>query len=116
MTGLKAVSEGKVAALVLAGGQASRLGSPDPKGTIRLGTGFNSTTDSLLFVQAAQIARYQQMARERFPGTEPMITWLVMTSNTTDAKVRTHLDAVLNETGLNWDQVSYIFFCLFSFL
>ena len=104
-SGLKAISAGKVAALVLAGGQASRLGSDRPKGVIPLGTGLGSRTDSLLFIQAAQIARLQKMARERFPGSNPKITWLVMTSQSTDAETRKHLDEVLRETGLQWDQV-----------
>uniref|UniRef100_A0A914HFG1 UDP-N-acetylglucosamine diphosphorylase n=1 Tax=Globodera rostochiensis TaxID=31243 RepID=A0A914HFG1_GLORO len=105
--GLKAVAEGRVAAVVLAGGQASRLGSAHPKGVLRLGTGLgqNSSADSLLFIQAAQIARLQRMARERFP-TEANesgghITWLVMTSGTTDRETRDHLAAVFNKTGLS---------------
>lgn len=76
---MKAVSEGKVAALVLAGGQASRLGSDRPKGAIPLGTGLGSKTDSLLFIQAAQIAKIQRMSRQQFPNsTNPIITWLIM--------------------------------------
>uniref|UniRef100_A0A183CN45 UDP-N-acetylglucosamine diphosphorylase n=1 Tax=Globodera pallida TaxID=36090 RepID=A0A183CN45_GLOPA len=106
--GLKAVAEGRVAAVVLAGGQASRLGSAHPKGVLRLGTGLgqnSSSPDSLLFIQAAQIARLQRMARERFPAEANEcgghITWLVMTSGTTDSEIRDHLDAVLKETGLS---------------
>ncbi|KAI3421029.1 hypothetical protein GPALN_014656 [Globodera pallida] len=106
--GLKAVAEGRVAAVVLAGGQASRLGSAHPKGVLRLGTGLgqnSSSPDSLLFIQATQIARLQRMARERFPAEANEcgghITWLVMTSGTTDSEIRDHLDAVLKETGLS---------------
>ncbi|KAI3421028.1 hypothetical protein GPALN_014655 [Globodera pallida] len=106
--GLKAVAEGRVAAVVLAGGQASRLGSAHPKGVLRLGTGLgqnSSSPDSLLFIQATQIARLQRMARERFPAeaneSGGHITWLVMTSGTTDSEIRDHLDAVLKETGLS---------------
>jgi UDP-N-acetylglucosamine/UDP-N-acetylgalactosamine diphosphorylase len=98
-----------VAALVLAGGQASRLGSNRPKGILPLGTGLGSRTDSLLFLQASQIAYLQQMVKQRFPNNSPQlpkITWLVMTSKTTDADTRAHLQEVLKETGLSWDQVT----------
>jgi UDP-N-acetylglucosamine/UDP-N-acetylgalactosamine diphosphorylase len=95
-----------VAALVLAGGQASRLGSDRPKGAIPLGTGLGSRADSLLFIQAAQIARLQRMAAERFPNssTTPVIHWLVMTSQSTDAATREHLKEIVQETGLSMDQ------------
>ncbi|KAL3090545.1 hypothetical protein niasHS_005457 [Heterodera schachtii] len=108
--GLKAIAEGRVAAVVLAGGQASRLGSAQPKGVLRLGTGLGQDDiDSLLFIQAAQIVRLQRMAAEQFPAEAAKsggrITWLVMTSNTTNAAVHDHLNAVLTETGLSPDQV-----------
>ena len=95
-----------MAILVLAGGQASRLGSDRPKGVLPLGTGLSTRTDSLLFLQASQIAYLQQMARQRFPdNSSPKITWLVMTSKTTDANTRSHLQEVIKETGLSWDQI-----------
>uniref|UniRef100_A0A914L313 UDP-N-acetylglucosamine diphosphorylase n=1 Tax=Meloidogyne incognita TaxID=6306 RepID=A0A914L313_MELIC len=104
--GLKAVSEGKVAALVLAGGQASRLGSDHPKGVLPLGTGLHSKTDSLLFIQAAQIRYLEDMAKKKFPSSnKSTITWLIMTSRSTDSDTRAHLKDVIEETGLCSDQV-----------
>ncbi|KAL3113944.1 hypothetical protein niasHT_017894 [Heterodera trifolii] len=108
--GLKAIAEGRVAAVVLAGGQASRLGSAQPKGVLGLGTGIGQgDVDSLLFIQAAQIVRLQRMAAEQFPAEAAKsggrITWLVMTSNTTNGAVHEHLNAVLPETGLSQDQM-----------
>ncbi|KAF7639341.1 hypothetical protein Mgra_00001305 [Meloidogyne graminicola] len=104
--GLKAVSEGKVSVLVLAGGQASRLGSNRPKGVLPLGTGLKTRTDSLLFIQAAQIIFFQEMAQKHFPTcNKAIITWLVMTSRSTDAQTRAHLKDVVEETGLDSDQV-----------
>lgn len=61
---------------MLAGGQASRLGATQPKGTLKLDIGFNKW-DSLLWIQAARIARLQKMAAEEFPGTQPRIQWCV---------------------------------------
>ncbi|KAL3119212.1 hypothetical protein niasHT_003499 [Heterodera trifolii] len=109
--GLKAIAEGRVAAVVLAGGQVSRLGSAQPKGVLGLGTGLGQDdVDLLLFIQAAQIVRFQRMAAEQFPAEAAKsggrITWLVMTSNTTNGAVHEHLNAVLAETtGLIPDQV-----------
>ncbi|KAL3079950.1 hypothetical protein niasHS_011367 [Heterodera schachtii] len=108
--GLKAIAEGRVAAVVLAGGQASRLGSAQPKGVLGLGTGIGQgDVDLLLFIQAAQIVRLQRMAAEQFPAEAAKsggrITWLVMTSNTTNGAVHEHLNAVLAETGLSPDQM-----------
>ncbi|KAL3119190.1 hypothetical protein niasHT_003477 [Heterodera trifolii] len=109
--GLKAIAEGRVAAVVLAGGQVSRLGSAQPKGVLGLGTGLGQDdVDLLLFIQAAQIVRLQRMAAEQFPAEAAKsggrITWLVMTSNTTNGAVHEHLNAVLAETtGLIPDQM-----------
>ncbi|KAL3074126.1 hypothetical protein niasHT_033334 [Heterodera trifolii] len=108
--GLKAIAEGRVAAVVLVGGQASRLGSAQPKDVLGLGTGLGQDdVDSLLSIQAAQIVRLQRMAAEQFPAEAAKsggrITWLVMTSNTTNGAVHEHLNAVLAETRLSSDQV-----------
>ncbi|KAK6014696.1 hypothetical protein OSTOST_19915, partial [Ostertagia ostertagi] len=64
--GLRAISRGEVAAIVLAGGQASRLGSSAPKGTIPLGLGV-APCDSLLGIQACKIALLEKLAKEEFP-------------------------------------------------
>uniref|UniRef100_A0A914LQ50 UDP-N-acetylglucosamine diphosphorylase n=1 Tax=Meloidogyne incognita TaxID=6306 RepID=A0A914LQ50_MELIC len=85
----------KLAVITLAGGQASRLGSSLPKGIINLGTGLGAEKDSLLFLQACQISYLQKKAKGR-------IIWLVMTSKTTDAKIREHLDIILKKTNLDW--------------
>ncbi|PIO73598.1 hypothetical protein TELCIR_04432 [Teladorsagia circumcincta] len=77
----QAISRGEVAAIVLAGGQASRLGSSAPKGTIPLGLGV-APCDSLLGIQACKIALLEKLAKEEFPEAKETakIPWLVMTS------------------------------------
>lgn len=76
--GLDAVASGKVAALVLGGGQGTRLGFPGPKGMYKIGLPSDST---LYEVFAHRVAKVQELARDRC-GLDhtPQIPWLVMTS------------------------------------
>jgi UDP-N-acetylglucosamine/UDP-N-acetylgalactosamine diphosphorylase len=76
--GEAALAEGAVAALVVAGGQGTRLGFPGPKGAFPLGP----VSDRTLFAQQAQKIR---RATARFGRPIP---WLVMTSPATDAATR----------------------------
>jgi UDP-N-acetylglucosamine/UDP-N-acetylgalactosamine diphosphorylase len=76
--GEAALAEGAVAALVVAGGQGTRLGFPGPKGAFPLGPVSSRT----LFGQQAQKLR-RAIARFGRP-----IPWLVMTSPATDAATR----------------------------
>lgn len=72
------LAEGRVAMMVVAGGQASRLGYPGPKGLFPLGPVSGRT---LFEVQAQKIRRL----RER---TGAALPWYVMTSPATDAETR----------------------------
>jgi UDP-N-acetylglucosamine/UDP-N-acetylgalactosamine diphosphorylase len=76
--GEKALADGRVAALVVAGGQATRLGFPGPKGSFPVGP----VTQRTLFEQQAQKVRG---LRRRYGRPLP---WYVMTSDTTDAATR----------------------------
>ena len=80
--GLKAIAENKVAVLLLAGGQGTRLGSALPKGMYNI----NLPSGMTLFeYQAGRIARLERVA-ERACGKAQgsvRIRWYVMTSGPT---------------------------------
>ncbi|VDL64636.1 unnamed protein product [Nippostrongylus brasiliensis] len=105
--GLEAISRGEVAAIVLAGGQASRLGSSAPKGTIPLGLNI-SPCDSLLGIQASKIALLEKLGEREYPENKESsrIQWLVMTSQSTEQATREHLNKIIPAAGLSFDQVT----------
>ena len=118
-SGYRLVAQGRCAAVVMAGGQGSRLGSTFPKGI--LGDASVSGADiglpsglSLFGIQAARLLRVQAVAAERYPeeakaaaaASVAGIPFLVMTSDATHERTQTFFEE-RSYFGLQPEQVRF---------
>ncbi|CAN1327799.1 UDP-N-acetylglucosamine diphosphorylase 1 [Linum perenne] len=104
--GLKAISGGKLAVLLLSGGQGTRLGSDDPKGCFNIGL---PSGKSLFQLQAERILCSQRLAAHEASegsGGSAQIHWYIMTSPFTDESTRKFFEWH-KYFGLEADQVTF---------
>ncbi|KAJ3017357.1 UNVERIFIED_CONTAM: UDP-N-acetylglucosamine pyrophosphorylase [Siphonaria sp. JEL0065] len=103
--GINLIAQGKVAVILLAGGQGTRLGSSAPKGCYDVGL---PSHKSLFQLQGERILSIQRIAAKAHPehANKAIVPWYVMTSEPTRVATESYFKDH-KYFGLNPDQVFF---------
>lgn len=110
--GLEELIAGRVAVLLMAGGQGTRLGCDDPKGMYNVGLQSGST---LFALQSARLLKLESLALAHYhtteqsksaPLTKITIPWYIMTSFVTEDATKSYFEKN-NYFGLARDQIYF---------
>uniref|UniRef100_A0AC35FWS1 UDP-N-acetylglucosamine pyrophosphorylase n=1 Tax=Panagrolaimus sp. PS1159 TaxID=55785 RepID=A0AC35FWS1_9BILA len=104
--GLQAIANGEVALVVLAGGQASRLGSEVPKGMYELQLGIPGI-NNLFSIQAAQIRALEAHVKD-FAKKDVSIPWIVLTSESTDAMTKEFMKKLEKDFSFEEGKIKFV--------
>jgi UDP-N-acetylglucosamine/UDP-N-acetylgalactosamine diphosphorylase len=104
--GLQAIANGEVALVVLAGGQASRLGSEVPKGMYELPLGIPGI-NNLFSIQAAQIRALEAHVKD-FAKKDVSIPWIVLTSESTDAMTKEFMKKLEKDFSFEEGKIKFV--------
>ncbi len=101
--GKDAISSGKVAAVILSGGQGTRLGYNGPKGMYNLGLQSNKTIFQL---HIEKIMKIREICKNEETGQLPKVPIYIMTSDFNDSIIRDYFNSV-NFFGYPRDDVYF---------
>lgn len=101
-SGLELIAENKVAVVLMAGGQGTRLGSSAPKGCFDIGL---PSKKSLFQLQGERIAKAELLAKKKHGKESVTIPWYVMTSGPTRGPTEKFFEEN-NYFGLNKENVT----------
>lgn len=103
LKGYEELAKGRACALLLAGGQGTRLGTSDPKGMYDIGL---PSRKSLYWIQAEKILRLKELVKEKMGVDNVSIPWYIMTSFATDKKTISYFEAN-NYFGLDKSEIFF---------
>jgi UDP-N-acetylglucosamine/UDP-N-acetylgalactosamine diphosphorylase len=102
--GMQAIAEGKVAAIIMSGGQGTRLGFEGPKGMYNLGL---PSKKSIFQIHIEKILKIKELARVRIGLASSSVPIYIMTSNLNHKII---MDYFKNNSFFGYPEADIVFF------